>query len=199
MNCTDIDLYADVKQCAGQTNMPGIRERVFYAKKSSITKWPAIGKASDEGASLGAIVTAKGNFTLASEKTWNELSLTPDASSFGHESQGNVGSKTFNNTVALIAPGTEAEVSGLCAMLNNDDVVFLVQQRNGKFRIYGNEAFTTQCSCQQQSGAAVASDSSQSTINVSVTDEIPAPFYEGEILTSSGTIMGTDGKPKAAA
>lgn len=196
MPCTDIDLYANVKQCAGKRNMPGIRERVFFIKKSNITKWPALKSPSDEGATLGNIVTTSGNFTLAGDSKWNELSLTPDASSFNHESQGNVGSKTYNNTLALIAPGTEEEVTGLIAMLNNDDVVILAQQRNGKFRIYGNEAFTTQFTCAQTSGAAVASDSAQTTINVAVTDEVPAPFYTGEIVTEDGTIMGTDGKPK---
>lgn len=197
MACTDIDIYANVKHCAGKSNMPGIRERVFFIKKANITGWPTVGKPADESASLSTIVTASGNFTLASGKTWLELSLSPDASSFNHETQGNVGSKTFNNTVALIAPGTDEEVSGLIAMLNNDDVVILAQQRNGKFRIYGNEAFTTQFSSSQASGAAVASDSAQTTINVSVTDEIPAPFYVGNIVTADGTISGATGAPVA--
>ena len=195
MPCTDIDLYANVKKCAGKTNLPGIRERVFFIKKSNITTWPTIAKPTAEGATLSTIVTATGNFGLAADSKWKELDLTPDASSFQHETQGNPGCKTFNNTLALIAPGTDEEVSGLIAMLNNDDVVILAQQRNGKFRIYGNESFHTDFTSQQGSGTAVASDSAQTTINVAVTDEIPAPFYAGNIVFDGGTISGTDGKP----
>lgn len=195
MACTDIDLYADIQHCTGEVNMPGTREYCYYIKKSQIASWPSKGQRDAEAAALASIVTIKEDFGLASDAKWNKIALSPDQNSFKCESQGSWGSKTFNNQVTLVMPGTGEEATGLCAAINNDDTVFLVPQRNGKFRLFGNEAFQTVATPSQESGAAAASDSAQTKIDLSVTDDTPAPFYQGKIVTSSGTISGKDGKP----
>ena len=176
MPCTSRDLYADVLHCTGQINMPGTREHVYYIRREDIVTWPAKGNTS-----LATIVTMSTDFVLAADKTWKKLSLVPDANSFVCEQQGSWGSKTFNNSVTVVLPGIQEEAAGLCAELNNDDVVFLVPQRDGKYRLFGNEAFQCTINPKQESGAAAASDSAQTTLESSVTDETPAPFYTGEI------------------
>lgn len=191
MACTDIDIYEDVKHCVGSTNLPGTREYCYMTRRANIVKWPAKAPMSVEGSTLESIVRCTGNFTLASDAIWVKISLTPDANSFTCESQGNWGSKTFNNTATLVHPGVKEEAAGLCAMLNNDDVVFLVPQRDGKFRVFGNEMFQLTATPKQESGAAAAGDSAQTTIEIAVTDDTPAPFYEGEIETSEGTVNKT--------
>lgn len=159
--------------------MPGTREHVYYIRRENIVAWPTKGNTT-----LANIVTMTGNFTLAADKYWKKLSLVPDANSFTCEQQGSWGSKTFNNSVTVVLPGIQAEAAGLCAELNNDDVVFLVPQRDGKYRLFGNEAFQATINPKQESGAAASSDSAQTTLEISVTDETPAPFYEGEIATA---------------
>ena len=176
MACTDIDIYADVKHCVGEVNLPGLREHVYYIRRKDIAKWPARGNQD-----LAALVTLSSNFDLSTEKKWKKISLVPDANSFICESQGNWGSKSFNNQVTVVHPGTKAEAAGLCERLNNDDVVFLVPQRDGKYRLFGNEMFQANINLKQESGAAAASDSAQTTLEISVTDLSPAPFYEGDI------------------
>ena len=176
MACEKVNIYADVLHCAGEVNLPGTREHCYFIRREDIVTWPKKGNAT-----LADVVTMKEDFVLASDKKWNKISLVPDANSFKCESQGNWGSKTFNNQVTVVHPGTKEEAAGLCKELNNDDVVFLVPQRDGKYRLFGSEAFQASITLRQESGAAAASDSSQTTLEIAVTDECPAPFYEGEI------------------
>ncbi len=44
----------------------------------------------------------------------------------------------------------------------------------------------------QESGSS-ETDSAGTTINVSVTDEMPSPYYLGKIETEDGDISGADG------
>lgn len=189
MSCKRPNIYTDVKHCVGQTNMPGTREFVLTIPREDIVMWPAKGKPTDENANLASIVTIKGDFILAPDASWKKITLSPDTNSFNAESQGNWGSKTFNNTVNAVHPGVNAEAAGLCAMLNNDDTVFLVPMRDGRLRLFGNEMFQATVNPKQESGAAAAGDSAQTTLEIAVTDDTPAPFYEGKVLLSDGSII----------
>lgn len=196
MSCKRPNIYTDVKHCVGQANLPGTREFVFMIPREDIVAWPEKGKLDDASATLASIVTITGSFVLAADASWKKLTLSPDTNSFNSESQGNWGSKTFNNTVTVIHPGVNAEAAGLCAMLNNDDVVFLVPMRDGRMRLFGNEMFQATVNPKQESGAASAGDSAQTTLEISVTDETPAPFYEGNVVLSNGSVIsGRDCAP----
>ena len=70
---------------------------------------------------------------------------------------------------------------------NNDDMVYIVQQKDGKFRVLGNEMYQTDTTFDQKLGGA-ATDEMGTTFTVSVTDVCPAPFYIGEIVTADGII-----------
>ena len=136
--CTDErDLYADVKFCKGKKSLPGVRPYAYFIKKSNVLGWPARNGAAAEN--LAAISTLAGDFTLAADKKWSRLELIPDENQIQAEQGGPWGSRYFNNTATLLIPGIEEEATGLAAELNNDDTIFLVPQRNGKFRLLGNE------------------------------------------------------------
>lgn len=191
MACTDIDLYDSVLHCAGAKILPGVREKAYYIKKSNIVTWPTLPAIAADG-TFANMATLTGNFTLASDKVWNRIDLTPaQTSNVQCTSQGEAPSKSFSNVASLVVPGTEAEVSALARLLNNDDVVFLVPQRNGKYRLIGNEAYHTNVTVTQTTGAA-STDAATTTLEVGVTDECPAPFYPGNIVTADGTVSGAD-------
>lgn len=194
MSCTNVDLYDSVLHCAGAKILPGVREKAYYIKKSNITAWPTLPEVASTG-TFANMAKLTGNFTLASDKVWNRIDLTPaQTSNVQCTSQGEAPSKSFNNVATLVVPGTEEEVSALARLLNNDDVVVLVPQRNGKYRLIGNEAYHTNVTVTQATGAA-STDAATTTLEVSVTDECPAPFYPGNIVTADGTISGADDSP----
>ena len=114
------------------------------------------------------------------------------------ENQGTDGCKTFLNKTTFAIPGTEEEASGFIDQANNDDLIILVPQRNGKCRIIGSEDFSPELSLKQDTGAA-ATDSNTTTVEASATDFHPAPFYTGKIHTADGDIDGATCKLSAAA
>ncbi len=189
--CTnEQDIYKDVDFCRGSRTYPGLRPYGYFIRKRNIVKWPT--RKGSQATTLAEIATLDGDFVLVADKKWNKIDLVPDENEISSESVGSYGSKCFNNTVTLIVPGTEEEATGLAAQMNNDDVVFLVPQRNGKFRLIGNDMFLVDVKPNLGTGKKTE-DANQTTLTITVTDEIPAPFYPGKIETNDGDISGKDG------
>lgn len=195
--CADeLDLYNDVRFCRGKKSLPGTRAYAYFIKKSNVVTWPT--SQADSAADLSAVATLKGDFVLAADKKWARIDLIPNQQQITCEQAGQWGSRVFNNTATLLIPGTEEEATGLATLLNNDNCLFLVPQRNGKFRLFGNEKFDCDVKPGLDSGKS-SDDTNATTLTVSVEDEIAAPFYTGKIETNEGDISGADGSAIAAA
>lgn len=188
--CTsDKDLYENVEFCQGSASLPGIRPHMYLTRRSNIVVFPKV--MGDDATKLEDVAVIKDNFVLVEGKKWIKIDLVEGESEPTCENQGNEGSKSFLNRVQFVLPGTKKKVTGLISKLNNDDVVILYPQRDGAIRVIGNEMFRVLLELGQNAGKAVT-DSSQSTINASVSDINPAPFYEGTFETEDGTISGID-------
>lgn len=68
---------------------------------------------------------------------------------------------------------------------------------DGKCRLFGNPLYQAEIAVSQAFGKA-ATDANTTTVEVSVTDEFAAPFYEGEFTTSDGTFLGSTDELKPA-
>lgn len=183
-------IYSDVNFCPGSKSLPGVRGWVYGISKKDIVKWPTIGGEAPK--SLAEVAKYTGDFTLASDKKWHKVALIPNESQLQVESQGTFGSKTFKVTGTAVAPGTEEEITGYIAQANNDEMVYLFIQRNGKARMVGSEAFTPELALSQDLGKA-ATDTNSTTIQAVCDDEYPAPFYPGKIETADGDFSGATG------
>jgi hypothetical protein len=189
--CTDAEsIYQDLPFCQGKKSLPGIRGYVYGISKKDIVTWPTLpGSAAKTLAEVAAYV---GNFALVADKKWHKVGIIPNQGDLKVESQGTYGSKTFKSTGKFLIPGTEEEATGYIAQANNDEMVYLFVQRNGKARVVGSEAFTPELSLSQDTGQG-ATDTNSTTIQAEATDEYPAPFYPGTIATADGDISGKTG------
>lgn len=188
------DIYGNLEYCTGKMSMPGVRPRAYLIPKKHIVSWPTLPLAS--ATEMGKVAVYNGNFTLQADKYFKYLDLVDGETEPKCEQVGAFGSMHFINTVALVVPGTEEEATGLATMLNNEDVVVIVFQRNGKARVFGNEMFRTTVKPSLTLGKGT-SDSNATTLEISSEDVAPAPFYPGDIvLDSKVTISGATGKPK---
>lgn len=195
--CKDAStIYSDVNFCPGTRSLPGVRGWVYGISKRDITKWPTIG--TEAAKDLASVAKYAGDFVLASDKKWHKVALIPNNSQLQVESQGTYGSKTFKVTGTAVAPSTEEEITGYIAEANNDEMVYLFIQRNGKARMVGSEAFTPELTLSQDTGKA-ATDTNSTTIQAVADDEFPAPFYPGKIETEDGDFSGETGLAIVAA
>ena len=194
--CTSADsIYGDICFSPGKKSLPGVRGYVYGIAKRDIMTWPTIGTEAPK--TRADVAKYAGNFVLATDKKWHKIGLIPNESELQVESQGSFGSKTFKVTGSAVIPGTEEEVSGYIAQANNDEMVYLFIQRNGKARMVGSEAFTPELSLSQATGKATT-DANSTTISAVADDEYPAPFYPGKIETEDGDISGATGLPIVA-
>lgn len=196
-NCTSVDIYESLAHCKGETVLPGLRPKAWWIPKSLIVSWPSLAKPTDEGATMESIATYKGDFGLAADAKWLYIDLVDTASNIKSASQGDNPSKTFLNSCTLKYPGNNAAAAGFARLVNADDGVYVVQQRDGSFRVVGNEAFDTDTKPAQDSGMTVT-DASGTTLEVSVTDLCPSPFYTGKLVTADGVIDCSTGVIEAA-
>lgn len=190
MACTTTTIYEDIKKCQGKKSYPGVRAFVYSISKSDIVSWPTLPEAPK---SLEEAAKYVGNFILAAEKKWNLIGMVTDEGQLQAESQGTEGSKTFKVTGTILIPGTEEQVTGYIDQANNDSMIYLFVQRNGKARVCGCEEFDATLTLSQDTGKAVT-DTNGTTVSVEATDPHPAPFYPGKIETTDGDISGATGK-----
>lgn len=187
--CTNTNnLYDNVDFCPGEASLPGVRNHAYFIRKSDIVSWPKLPR--NGAKTLEEVAVYTGNFGLAADVKWNRIDLVPNESEPKSEQAGSYGSYHFTNSISLVLPGTAEKVTGLITELNNDDVVILVPQRDGKVRVFGSEAFTVEVKPSQAWGKG-SGDANTTTIEVSVEDMAATPFYPGEIDTNDGIIDGS--------
>lgn len=185
--CTEQDLYEDVKFCPGDRSTPGTRNHFYFVKKSKCQNIPK--PKGYDATKMEEVAVISDNIVLQANETWKKVALVPLETEVTNQSQGTYGGKTFQNHVVLVLPGSAKKNTGLIAMLNNDDVLISVPMANGQHRLFGNANYQTQVTLSQAQGKTTT-DANTTTIDVTVDDEFPAPYYEGTLATEDGTISG---------
>lgn len=192
-NCDAKTLYKSLGFCKGTTILPGIRTTAYVIPKRHIVKWPTLPEIS-AATDMAELATLKGDFVLESDKKWLKIDLVDNKGKIECESQGDKPARTFLNKITLSHPESDAAAAGFARQANSDDLVYLIQRRNGKFRVLGNEMFDTDTKPKQDSGEGMTGDQG-TTLEISVTDMCPAPYYVGKIETEDGDISGETGLP----
>lgn len=178
-------LYGDVRACQGKKSLPGLRRTILLASVRDILSYPTIPDRNGENMTLAKIPVYTGTFALATGKYFIRVDIIVNDGQMQVEAQGTIGSRTFHVTATVNAPGTEEEITGLISELLNDEIIALVQQRNGKFRVVGSQAFPATVNPQQATGQS-PTDANQTTLEIVADDEYPAPFFEGVVAVSDG-------------
>ena len=191
--CNTSNLYDSLRFCDGTTVMPGIRRKAYYISKDDIVQYPELPKLSDEAVSMGELATYKGNFVPAADKKFKVIDLDDSSSNVSADSQGDKPSKSFLNKATFKHLGKGEEATGFARLANSSNLLFIYQERDGAFRVIGNQMFSTNVKPTQESGAK-ETDASGTTLNIEVSDVCPAPFYKGIIKTDEGDIDASTGE-----
>lgn len=168
----------------GTPELPGIKRRVYYISKNQVAQWPTFVR-DDSGRVTSS--TLSGSFTLVADAKWHFIVILADKSQLTSDAQGEVPSQTQLNKATLVHPGVGPEATAAAAYLNNSDNVFVVEDMKGNFRVLGSERWLTKTTVAQDNGQG-ATGTTSTTISIEATDEIPSPFYVGNLETEEGTI-----------
>lgn len=178
-------LNKSLRWCEGTVSMPGIKKRIYYISKSYIANWPQLAKDSTTGRLSNGVYQA--SFALEADRKWKFIDILADKSQLTSEPQGEAPSQTQLNKLVAVHAGVDYEASHLASCLNNDDLVFLVEDQAGFTRVVGSENWPTKTTVNQDNGQGATGNTS-TTITVEATDVMPSPFYIGQIKTDDGDI-----------
>lgn len=179
-------LQKSLAWCDGMPQYPGIRRRAYYCNKNLIAKWPTLPRDT-----MGRPTSAKytGDFELVEGAKFQYVDINPDKSQLTSEPQGEAPSQTQLNKLVLMHNGVDEEATGAAGYVNNSDNVYIVEDMAGNFRVVGNDKWPTKSTVNQDSGQGTSP--AGTTINVEVTDELAAPFYEGVVETEDGDVYSS--------
>lgn len=191
--------FESLRFCQGTKVLPGIRQYVYAVAKRDIVKWPTLPDVSTEAQTLDKLATYATDFTLGSDKKWIRIDLAVNKGNIECEVQGDHPSRTFVNKLTVSYPGTSAQAAGFCRLAADEELVFLVPQRDGKFRVLGSEAFFVDVKPKMSTGEGL-STAGGTELSIEATDICPAPYYTGKIATADdGTIDAATGGPASDA
>lgn len=187
MKCTSI--LKSIPWCEGKPVKPGIRRRCFFVAKADVVTYPTLER--DE---LGRPTSAtyKENFTLAEGKKFLVIDHLPEKAEPKSDPQGEFPSQTFNNQLTLVCPDVGPEATAAITPFLNTEVIVIVEDMYGRFRVFGNEDWGARVAPSQALGQG-ATGTSATTLAITASDECSMPFYEGEIPTEDGTINEAEG------
>ena len=188
--CENMALYQSLRFCQGKTVLPGVRNRIYAIAKRDISKWPVLPDKPTEN--ISEIATYTGDFTLAADKKWVRIDLVSEKGNITYEVQGEKPSRTFLNKFTAVHPEGSAAALGFARQAAADDLVFLVQQRDGSYRVLGCEAFETDVKPTGDTGEGKTGEA-HASLEIEATDLCPAPYYTDKIETGEpedGTING---------
>lgn len=180
--CTSI--LKNMSWCQGKPVLPGIRRRAFVVAADDISVWPDyprddLGRPTDS--------TLDGNFVLAENASFLVIDHLADKAEAKSDPQGEFPSQTFNNQLTLVHPEVGPEATAAITPFLNTEVVVIVENMYGQFRVFGSKNWRAKISPAQALGQG-ATGTSSTTLTVSAADEVSMPFYKGEIPTEDGTI-----------
>ena len=171
----------------GTPELPGIRKRIYYISKDQIAVWPTYIRDYYNRRTKKAAY--RGDFVLVADAKWKYIDIIPEKSQLTSEPQGELPSQTQLNKLVAVFPGVSPEASAAACYLNNSDNVFLVEDMKGFFRVVGCRKWFTKTTVSQDNGQGPTGNTS-TTINVEAPDEVPSPFYMGNIETEDGDVQG---------
>lgn len=185
MSCTTKSLYKSIEACPGKKNLPGIRRRLYYKNKAAIATFPKLPEVGgEEVTDMAMLARLQGDFVLAADEYWQFIDLKDEASNVTYETVGEDESRLFNNQANAIVSGQDDEVKGFARQALNDDIVYVYQDRAGKFCTLGNDMFKCHTSPSGDT-AAEATGAVTSTFAIQCYDECPVPTYTGKLQISA--------------
>lgn len=160
-------------------NMGGTQKTFYYALAADVDTWPNLPAAATD---LDDANVLEGNFAMLSGKKFFSGYLTLDTGEVVDEDQGEVDGMSYKHIFNLFHPGMKARLLGFMTKTNNTELVFIVPDAEGLYRVVGSEQYPA--SRQAGEGGTtgkVAADRKGAGLSFYSYGNGPAPIYGGTI------------------
>ena len=189
--CDVKTVFESIEACPGKPKLPGIRRRIYYTPKFNIVTFPKLPKVGATGKTMADLAVYEGDFGLKEDAYFQFMDLKDEASNVTFETIGENGSKLFDNKANAILAGQDDALKGFARQAVNTDMVYVYQQRDGKFCVIGNEMYESHTAPAGDTGAE-ATAAVSTTYAINCPDECPVPTYVGVLPLSATTQLNCE-------
>lgn len=173
--------YEALDFTTGSKNIPGLKPVGYYGFTKEATTIPELPDSPTDMSAAGVITT---NIVMAAGKTMYPMYGTLEKLNLRGEAQGERDSKSKVRTLTWKYPDVNADAIGFDIATNNENMFFIVEDHQGRFRMLGNKSIPAQVSAADDTGTA-SSDDKGYTYEISDFGIGAAPIYEGDIPVDS--------------
>lgn len=128
---------SSVTYAKGRYNPAGIT-KVYWALPEDIAIFPVLKTPDDADATLSSLVTYATAIIMKAGKKFQEIYCTLEEGELKSTFAGNRDGKGKENMLEISFPGNDADFLGFEAYAANRDFIFLVKEKNGKYRVLGS-------------------------------------------------------------
>ena len=177
-------LQDSILWCEGKPSIPGLHREFYFTACSNIVSAPTLpvdehGRPTD--------VTLKGDYILKADAKFYKAQGLPTKNQYTSDAQGEQGSQTQLNKFTFFYPSTDEDATRFCLYFNNTPNVVIFRDNSGRWRVLRNHYGLMKAEIKQDSGQGITGETG-TTLEISDTDLICAPFFKGKITTEDGEI-----------
>lgn len=185
---------SDINHLGGD-NMPGLVQEVWFAQLSDIdtTQFPTTTETDPLSAtgSLADLATITGNVVMKEGKDFHKIYVSQNRGSLSHEVQGGSDSKNMLATLEFFHPGTKAAVLGFYRWAMNNNLVFIVIEKDGTKRLFGTPGDPAKISGGSTPNGPEPSGEKGNIFTFQCVNPGPVPIFTGKVdLQGSGYNSG---------
>lgn len=172
--------FTDLTRATGldTTNMGGTLQKFYFALADDVETWPSL-PASPLTIATAMVLT--GNFNMKHGKKFFEGYMTAETGEVRDEQIGDKDGVSHKHIFELFHPGMKDALLGFMRLSNNSDMVFLIPDTDGDYRVVGNENFPARKESSTGTTGKARSDRRGATLTFSSFGSGPAPLYRGTI------------------
>lgn len=171
-------------------NMGGIGEKFYWALAADVLTWPTIADLStaSDYTEAGKLT---GNFAMKTGKKFFEGYSTLDTGGLDSKMQGGLDCHSYKNEFSISQPGMKNKLIGFMRATQNEDLVFIVPDAEGLYRVVGSQQFPAKPEKGEGTSGKTAADNKKADLGFFAYSNGPAPVYAGTIpLTVAGSGSG---------
>ncbi len=188
---------ADIEWSAGSENIGGTTDKIWFAPKQDFAD-DGIPEVPSDPTTFASAAVAAGSVAFKTGKGWFSMYVTRDTAGVTSESQGEIDGKSFLNKFVFTHPGNKKEVLGWCRWANNSDLIFMVREAGGSYRLMGSELFSCKADTIAPTTGVATADKKHVAVEVSYPSVSPAPIVESYDPDTDLVNSSTSGSASAA-
>ena len=177
---------SDITYTSGQDNTGGLTQEFWFAKASDIATWPTV-KTKALATTVEELMNYSGNFTMNSGKKFFTGYLTWGTGELKWSAQGPVDSKSFKHSFEFSRPGCNANSLALLDLVKNDNLVFIVLDKDGNKRVLGSEFLSAKLERAEGTTGKSGEDSKADVMTFVSELQGPPRFYVGTVPTTEAS------------